>query len=126
VRFADVFDGLSNTLAFSETIQGHSNDLRGFAWWNGGSHFETNLPPNSSQPDVLENVSYCIATDPLNPPCVGPTSANPENIAARSRHPSGVMVGMCDGSVRFVSNTINLDTWRAVSTTGGKEPQGDF
>jgi len=126
VRFADVFDGLSNTLAFSETIQGHSNDLRGFAWWNGGSHFETNLPPNSTQPDVLENVSYCIATDPLNPPCVGPTSANPENIAARSRHPSGVMAGMCDGSVRFVSNTINLDTWRAASTTGGREPLGDF
>ena len=41
VRQADIFDGLSNTLAFSETVQGHANDLRGFAWWNGGSHFET-------------------------------------------------------------------------------------
>jgi prepilin-type N-terminal cleavage/methylation domain-containing protein/prepilin-type processing-associated H-X9-DG protein len=126
VRFADVFDGLSNTLAFSETVQGHANDLRGFAWWNGGSHFETYLAPNSNQPDVLENASYCIATDPFNPPCVGPTSSNPENIAARSRHPSGVMASMCDGSVRFVSNTINLDTWRAASTAGGREPQGDF
>src|SRR5262245_2812236 len=116
VRFADVFDGLSNTLAFSETVQGHANDLRGFAWWNGGSHFETHLSPNSNQPDILENISYCITNDTYNPPCDGPTSANPENIAARSRHPSGVMVSMCDGSVRFVPNTINLDIWRAIST----------
>jgi prepilin-type N-terminal cleavage/methylation domain-containing protein len=126
VRFADVFDGLSNTLAFSETVQGHANDLRGFAWWNGGAHFETHLPPNSSQPDILENISYCINNDTYNPPCDGPTSANPENIAARSRHPSGVMAALCDGSVRFIPNTINLDIWRAISTAAGREPASDF
>jgi prepilin-type N-terminal cleavage/methylation domain-containing protein/prepilin-type processing-associated H-X9-DG protein len=126
VKFADIFDGLSNTLAFSETVQGHAGDLRGFAWWNGGAHFEAYLAPNSSQPDILESISYCVKTDPYNPPCDGPTTANPENIAARSRHPSGVMVAMCDGSVRFVSNTINLDTWRAVSTAAGREAVGDF
>ncbi|MBW8884620.1 MAG: DUF1559 domain-containing protein [Planctomycetia bacterium] len=126
VRFADVFDGLSNTLAFSETVQGHANDLRGFAWWNGGSHFETHLSPNSSQPDILENISYCINNDTYNPPCDGPTSANPENIAARSRHPSGVMASLCDGSVRFIPNSINLDIWRAISTAAGREPASDF
>jgi prepilin-type processing-associated H-X9-DG protein len=126
VRLSDVLDGLSNTIAFSETVQGHSNDLRGFAWWNGGAHFSTFLPPNSSQPDIVENISYCVNTDSYNPPCDGPTSSNPSNIAARSRHPNGIMVTLCDGSVRFVSNTINLDTWRAISTNGGKEPTTDF
>ncbi len=126
VRLSDIMDGLSNTLAFSETVQGHSNDLRGFGWWNGGSHFEAHLAPNSNQPDILENISYCVKDDSYNPPCDGPTTANPTNIAARSRHPSGVMVALCDGSVRFVANTINLDTWRALSTAGGREPAGDF
>jgi hypothetical protein len=28
---------------------------------------------------------------------------------------------MCDGSVRFCKNSINLATWRALSTTHGNE-----
>jgi hypothetical protein len=125
VRLQDILDGLSNTLLFSETIQGKQGDLRGFGFWNGGSHFETLLPPNSSQPDILESASYCIPANKLNPPCAGPTTALPTNIAARSRHPGGVQATLCDGSVRFVSNTINLDTWRFISTAYGKESVSD-
>ena len=39
----------------------------------------------------------------------------------RSRHPGGVNTTMCDGSVRFVKNSINLSTWSAISTTQGGE-----
>jgi len=126
VRMADVFDGMSNTLAFSETVQGHSSDLRGFAWWGGGCHFETYMPPNSNQEDMLEDISYCVTTDSYNPPCNVATTAIPTTIAARSRHPSGVMATMCDGSVRFIPNTVNLDIWRAISTAAGREPASDF
>jgi prepilin-type N-terminal cleavage/methylation domain-containing protein/prepilin-type processing-associated H-X9-DG protein len=127
VRQAEITDGLSNTLAFSETVKGQTSglDLRGFAWWSSGAHFETNLTPNSSQPDVVEQDPYCVNQKP-NPPCVGPTSANPQNIGARSRHPTGVMVALCDGSVRFVSNNVFVDTWRAASTTGGGETNSDL
>jgi prepilin-type N-terminal cleavage/methylation domain-containing protein/prepilin-type processing-associated H-X9-DG protein len=127
VRTAEVVDGLSNTLAFSETIKGATGgaDLRGFAWWTSGSHFETNLMPNSSQPDVVEQEQYCRNERP-NPPCIGPTSANPQNIAARSRHPGGVQVVMCDGSAKFVSNNVFVDTWRAVSTMNGGDAINDF
>jgi prepilin-type N-terminal cleavage/methylation domain-containing protein len=126
VRMAEMVDGLSNTLAFSETVQGQQGDLRGFAWWNGGAHFETNLAPNSSQPDVLESAGYCVSTARLNPPCVGPTTANPENLAARSRHPRGVTAALCDGSVRFISNNVVLDTWRGISTANGGETLTEF
>jgi prepilin-type N-terminal cleavage/methylation domain-containing protein/prepilin-type processing-associated H-X9-DG protein len=127
IRLSDIFDGLSNTLAFSETIKGATGgmDLRGFAWWSSGAHFETALPPNSSQPDVVEQQQYC-RNEPPNPPCIGPTTANPQNIAARSRHPGGVQVALCDGAVRFVSNNIFIDTWRAVSTTYNKDVATDF
>lgn len=127
-RFQDVFDGMSNTMAFSETVQGRDGDLRGFAWWKGGAHFETYLPPNASAPDQQESGSYCKPANPLNPPCstANPTTALPENIGARSRHPGGVQAAMLDGAVKFVPNTINLDIWRAVSTMGGKEPITNF
>ena len=42
--------------------------------------------------------------------------------AARSRHTDGVNVVLGDGSVRFVSQSINIDVWRAMSTIAGGEP----
>lgn len=56
-----------------------------------------------------------------NPPCVWSGNVGVDYNAARSYHPGGVNVGFCDGSVRFVKNTINLVTWRAVSTKDGSE-----
>jgi prepilin-type N-terminal cleavage/methylation domain-containing protein/prepilin-type processing-associated H-X9-DG protein len=126
VRFQDVFDGMSNSLLFSETVQGRGGDLRGFAWWNGGCHFETSITPNSAEPDVTESASYCKPAEPMNPPCTGPTTDNPTRIAARSRHPGGVNATLCDGSVRFVSETVHRDTWLWLGSIQGKETIGDF
>ncbi len=126
IKLADVWDGTSNTLLFSETVQGKSGDLRGFAWWRSGSHFETYTTPNTAAPDVLNAASSCVMTDPANPPCTASTTLFHEYVAARSRHPGGVNAALCDGSVRFVANTINLDTWRWLGTIRGKEVLGQF
>lgn len=125
VRFADIRDGLSNTALLSESVQGKGGDLRGLIWWHGGCHFETYLPPNSPQADQVESASVCVATNTQNPPCMAAT-AGPYGgtMAARSRHPGGVNVAMCDGAVRFISNTIALDTWRALGTADGSETLG--
>ena len=45
--------------------------------------------------------------------------------SAQSQHPGGVQLGMADGSVRFVSQTINLVTWRALGTRANGEVVGD-
>ena len=127
VKMADVWDGTSNTLLFSETVQGRGGDLRGFAWWGYGCHFETYLPPNSAEPDRVQFDSYCKPNEPGNPPCVGATpSWTEQTIAARGRHPGGVNAALCDGSVRFIANTIRLDTWRWLGTIRGKEVLGEF
>jgi prepilin-type N-terminal cleavage/methylation domain-containing protein/prepilin-type processing-associated H-X9-DG protein len=42
-------------------------------------------------------------------------------IAPRSDHPGGVNVLLGDGSVRFVKDSTNLDTWRALGTRNGGE-----
>ena len=41
--------------------------------------------------------------------------------AARSYHASGVNVLMADGSVHYVSDSVNLDVWRAAATVAGGE-----
>jgi prepilin-type N-terminal cleavage/methylation domain-containing protein/prepilin-type processing-associated H-X9-DG protein len=123
VGFNTIIDGLSNSLLISEVVVGQGQDLRGFSWWGDAATFEAFLPPNSSFPDVIFSAYYCINRSP-NPPCIGATTALPENYAARSRHPGGVNVAMCDGSVRFVKNGIDVRTWRALSTTAGVEVVG--
>ncbi len=129
VKLAEITDGTSNTLAVSECIQARDGDLSGFAWWGGGAHFETLLAPNTSQPDVVEqSCATGTARNPLNPPCVVRAAASgnvvttgAETHAARSRHVGGVQATLVDGSVRFFSDSINLDVWRALGTSAGGE-----
>ena len=120
VGFSSIRDGLSNTLLAAEVVVGRGQDLRGFSWWGDAATFEAFVPPNSSFPDVLFSPFYCI-DQPPNPPCTSATTALPDMYAARSRHAGGVNAAMGDASVRFIKNSINLRTWRAMSTTQGDE-----
>ena len=45
---------------------------------------------------------------------------------SRSRHTGGVQAVMCDDSVRFIADTIDINVWRALGTSKGNEPVGDF
>jgi hypothetical protein len=47
-------------------------------------------------------------------------------LASRSRHPGGVIVALCDVSCHFVSNDVDLATWRAIASRAGGETIGDF
>jgi prepilin-type N-terminal cleavage/methylation domain-containing protein/prepilin-type processing-associated H-X9-DG protein len=47
------------------------------------------------------------------------------HVAASSYHPGGVNVGMADGSVRFVTDSINFATWQALGTRAGGEVISD-
>jgi prepilin-type N-terminal cleavage/methylation domain-containing protein/prepilin-type processing-associated H-X9-DG protein len=113
-------DGTSNTLAFSEVLM-HDNDaaadFRGdfINDDNQCGRFMTIDTPNSG---VDEMTGWCV-NDVVNKlPCL--STANGK-IAARSKHTGGVNVGFCDGSIRFVSNSIPLVTWQALSTMNGSE-----
>jgi prepilin-type processing-associated H-X9-DG protein len=46
------------------------------------------------------------------------------NVTARSRHPGGVNALVCDGSVRFIKDTVNLSVWRGLATVAGGEVLG--
>jgi prepilin-type processing-associated H-X9-DG protein len=92
--------------------------------WGDASGFETSLGPNSTFPDVIASRSNCVYPYPLNPPCTVETGTLPLMYGARSRHPGGLNVALCDGRVQFIRNSIALAVWRALSTTQGNEVVG--
>jgi hypothetical protein len=47
-------------------------------------------------------------------------------VSARSAHVGGVQAALCDGSARFINETIDLALWRALATRGGNEVVGEF
>jgi len=48
------------------------------------------------------------------------------SLTARSRHTGGVVATMCDGSVRFVTNSVDIGTWQALSTMADGEVMGEY
>lgn len=147
VQFRDFTDGLSNTAVMSESTLGEGganptsgpvdpqrvyvslpsgvelsesacngdtatsfSAARGRAWADGAfpyglyNHFDA---PNSPRPDCIRH-------------------SNPGWKAARSMHPGGVNVLLGDSGVRFASDSVNRDTWRALSTRDGGETIGEF
>lgn len=47
-------------------------------------------------------------------------------VTSRSYHPGGVQVAFADGSGRFIAETIDLTTWRALATRNGREIVDEF
>jgi prepilin-type N-terminal cleavage/methylation domain-containing protein/prepilin-type processing-associated H-X9-DG protein len=123
IKFSSITDGLSNTLMVSELIRGVDTDLRGFTWWGPGAVFHAFNQPNSPSPDQFQFASYCRNLPERGLPCI---QAAEHQTAARSRHNGGVNVTLCDGSVTYISNNINLGTWRALSTSQGSEIVGEI
>ncbi len=156
VRFADFTDGLSNTMGYSEfgivpcdpsstgkkSMQMHNwtqtgnnthrllrtnclnsvpnvndcgrHNMRGSSWassWVGvGSAYSHNMNPNEKP---------CFATDQGD--WRGSTT-----MGASSYHTGGVQGLLCDGSVRFVSENIDYNTWASIGTRNGNETLGEF
>lgn len=131
VALTSIRDGLSNTLLTAEVITTLSSE-----WWGGpisdfsislgGQTFTGWLGPNSSTPD--ESIRECPKPAQYNgiPGC-NMTSVDSEKtkravFASRSKHGGGVTVSKCDGSVHFVSDTVDLlGVWRPMTTSRGGE-----
>jgi prepilin-type processing-associated H-X9-DG protein len=122
----DAADGTSNTLMVSEVVVPKDIGYMGYVGiprYAGGAGFTTWFPPNGTG-DYLARQCY-IQDDPGT--CTKPGSWTDARhvpfaiITARSKHSGGVNAALMDGSVRFFPSSINIDTWRALSTTQGGE-----
>ncbi|WZO98463.1 DUF1559 domain-containing protein [Isosphaeraceae bacterium EP7] len=139
-RLAEVTDGLSNTVAYSETIKGTgtmsvgarpSDRLRQFMQGSGLPVTDSYCTPTSAtwsgaraQEWARGSFPYTTFNHFLTPnskshDCV--SGAIGGRTAARSFHSGGVNVLFCDGRVIFAKDSISLETWRAVATRNGGE-----
>ncbi len=118
----EAFDASSNTAntlaalqacqaAWSSGTGGSADEQRGDNWSHGAmamSLFNTIAPPN------LYNSSYAYCSR------IG-SGARSDLSNADSWHPGGVNVTMGDGSVRFIKNSISIQTWMALGTKSNGE-----
>ncbi len=74
--------------------------------WDSYNHF---MPPNSTA---------CDSTSDGN---TGGWGSYADAMPPSSNHPGGVNVGFADGSVRFIKNTVSIQTWWALGTRNGNE-----
>jgi prepilin-type N-terminal cleavage/methylation domain-containing protein len=93
-------------------------DLRGFSWANG--EYRTTLsnharPPNAEQFDCLSAL--------MNTPDKTRMYAGYGWRSPRSRHRGGVVVGLADGAVRFVTDQVDPAVWAAAATIAGGEAE---
>lgn len=128
-RMSQMIDGTANTVCFSEIIiasPGKIDDTRGdFLNDDGTPGFMSILTPNAKSPDQCRKCKSTTAdpahVDYQRMPCAVVGANTEVQVAARSNHPGGVVVSMCDGSVRFVSDTVAQNVWQAALSGRGRE-----
>ena len=147
VTIASIIDGTSNTVIFSEFIRGRNETtsqgphqvyksadadsspkaLTALALdyqaapavvaygSKGGDWLDNNCGKGGGYSHIITpNKQACFFSNAT-------VSKQYTMIGASSYHSGGVNVGMLDGSVRFVKNTIAQATWWAISTRAGGE-----
>ncbi|MEZ6087332.1 MAG: DUF1559 domain-containing protein [Pirellulaceae bacterium] len=145
-RFRDILDGTSHTAAFSERVIGDGSngmtspdsdvylstadpmtqdEARQFCENVDVTDLANQFPQFMGAPWIDGKHAYQHISGPNARSC-GFQPAGKATMAATSRHPGGVEVLMCDGAVRFATESIDLEVWRGIGTRDGGEPESNL
>ena len=140
-RMRDITDGTTNTVMLSECLVGtpayqhvptpttncHTatvgessytqHNRRGFSWFFGNHatwFFSTYHTPNFNRAAPHAGIYDCNWYDAGGP------------YPARSKHQGGVQVTLADGSTRFISENIHLQTWRNLGDRNDGQVLSEF
>ena len=132
IRPENIADGISNTALISEFLPTHPNDPRRATWAESfsGSIYR---PVSQIASDCLSannsvawprgtlwtlgaygNTTYDHALPPNTRSCMFTVNAS-------SLHENGVNTAFCDGSVRYINDSIDGTVWQAIGTRAGGE-----
>lgn len=151
VRIAMITDGTSNTSLMAERLIQTGTDIASIREYDprvGSFHVTENV---RTLPDLEERCSAAYThADVQNSAYIGrswmsgwamtaPTFMHVKTpntwmghfsssaydgdfmVTPSSRHPQGINMAMCDGSVQFINDEIDLHTWWALGSRNGKE-----
>jgi len=109
-------DGATNTIMFAENVDVVAWNLNGSGWGTGNSNefnscivWQDDRGGLSAALQQQLNANTMLGT-------LGETYARPS-----SNHPTGFMLGFCDGHNRFVSENIDYDVYARLMTSNGKK-----
>jgi prepilin-type N-terminal cleavage/methylation domain-containing protein/prepilin-type processing-associated H-X9-DG protein len=119
INIASVRDGTSNTLMIGESLPSGHDHLAGNDWWNyngGASHCTTIIPINYNSDQQVG------------------CGSNPQQSyqnwdvswGFKSRHTGGVNFVFCDGSVHFISQTIDTRTYQLIGCRNDGQVPGNY
>jgi type II secretory pathway pseudopilin PulG len=121
IRFEDIGDGTSHTLLVGEALPepapytGVKEPRSGTGpkdhWYIGSD--DTDSYNGSDHSEMLGSTGV-------------PINVRGDELSFGSAHAGGCHVGLCDGSVRFVSENVNFQTWRRLGQRADGEVLGDF
>jgi prepilin-type N-terminal cleavage/methylation domain-containing protein/prepilin-type processing-associated H-X9-DG protein len=149
VRMAEITDGTSNTALFSECQRGPvtapsaAQDLLvstevDFGAWDGSPNVDTVRPSGCENRSAVTAkyrggqyyrggvmwtgfYNHTLTPNFKGRDCYRSSGLDSGHYAARSYHPGAVNVALGDGSVRAVTDSIDLAAWRATGSRGDGE-----
>jgi prepilin-type processing-associated H-X9-DG protein len=113
---ASIPDGTTNTILHEEkyaVCTNADNRIGGTAW----AYCRT----DANAPCLWHGIAPAVDTTSMFQTRPTPYQGSCDPTLASTGHTGGIMVGMVDGSVRFVSSSINPTTWWYALTPAGHE-----
>ena len=125
VRFRDATDGISNTLSVGEIA------FEFGGWARGANNSGVGSGGGTGQGFARSVLRWWKATPAcarpgMNPPVTTCSSSVERQFQFSSPHVGGCHFSMCDGSGRFISENIDVNIFRALTTRNGGEVVGEF
>ena len=131
IKIKDFLDGTSKTLLSGELLLmrdnipgSSSHEVRG-RYYNGiygNTLFNAAETPNTT---VGDNVGTYCSAGPMTP-CAATQNTSSLATYARSMHPGGVNVGLADGAVRFVPNSVDATIWKNLANRRDGQTIGEY
>lgn len=125
VGIRDITDGTSDTFAIGEIAYPEPNNDRNFGTWVGSWNTGSCTTSHAGSAIRIVDIGFPINRRP-NVPYVVNAVGDLSRLSFGSYHVGGAHFLLCDGSVKFVSENINVVLYTSLGTRRGKEVIQNF